>query len=92
MLGHITKETDCGHKDKFYQKNIFMSPKDDEDNEQDGCLSSSGMRKLPRFSASEAVGNFRDIYSERAPGNKYRHVSNKDFMMNSADPLHKGVL
>ena len=60
-----------------------MSPKDDE---KEGYLSGSGMRKLPRLSASEAVNNFRDIYSERAPaGHKYRHVSDKDFMMNSAD-------
>ena len=38
------------------------------------------MRTLPRLSASQAVGNFRDIYSEKNNGQgKYRHVSTIDF-------------
>ena len=46
------------------------------------------MRTLPRLSASQAVNNFREIYSEKDyNGNmrqqvgttKYRHVSHIDF-------------
>ncbi len=35
------------------------------------------MRSLPRLSASQAVNNFKDIYSEK--NGKYRHISHADF-------------
>ena len=43
------------------------------------------MRTLPRLSESQAVGNFREILSEKGSTggpskvNHYRHVSHKDF-------------
>ena len=59
--------------------NLFTSPINER------IASGNGMRGLPRLSESQAVGNFREIFSEKAstagPGTnvKYRHVSHKDF-------------
>ena len=44
------------------------------------------MRSLPRLSASQAVHNFRDIYSEK--DKNYRHVSHVDFTK-SQETLNK---
>ena len=72
----IIQETDCGCSTKFESKNIFASPAQTTQN-QTRVTSGNGMRSLPRLSASQAVNNFREIYSEK--DGKYRHVSHADF-------------
>ena len=95
----IIQETDCGWSSKFFDnKNLYMSPNSHHDQHmgqnvmyQTRVASGSGMRTLPRLSASQAVNNFREIYSEKDGGavnghhngnghqTKYRHVSHIDF-------------
>eukprot|EP00353_Schmidingerella_taraikaensis_P019156 CAMPEP_0185612422 /NCGR_PEP_ID=MMETSP0436-20130131/21644_1 /TAXON_ID=626734 ORGANISM="Favella taraikaensis, Strain Fe Narragansett Bay" /NCGR_SAMPLE_ID=MMETSP0436 /ASSEMBLY_ACC=CAM_ASM_000390 /LENGTH=152 /DNA_ID=CAMNT_0028245805 /DNA_START=266 /DNA_END=724 /DNA_ORIENTATION=- len=86
MASHrIIQETECGkHSSKMLAKNssnTYASPIDERQQQADsrGTVG-SGLRTLPRLSASQAVHNFRDIYSDRQRGQgKYRHVSHADF-------------
>ena len=58
-----------------------MSPRNDAQpvHFQTRVGSGAGIRTLPRLSASQAVNNFRDIYSDKDNNPKYRHVSQVDF-------------
>ena len=77
----ITKEIDCyssNHNRKKANNNttnaLFDTPAGNHI--YPGRIASgSGVRTLPRLSASEAVHNFRDINSEKGGTVQYRHVS-----------------
>ena len=100
---HIFRETECGCSSKYIDKgSIFTSPRNVPQN--NNIPSDTVMHILPRLSASQALGNFRDIYSSERDGTKpYRHVSTADFhgksfttctnknkLLNSSDGIYTG--
>ena len=72
----IVQETDCNSSNQFNNntKNLFDTPAGNQ-MYHGRVASGSGVRTLPRLSASEAVHNFRDINSEKNGTVQYRHVS-----------------